>query len=186
METEKSIPQADVYLEQIKAGHTDALAGLYTCTQGPLFSLCYSYLHNIPDSEDALHDAYLSVLHHIAAYRGRDGFNWLFTITKNTCLNALKKKSRTIPTDFDDEMVINAVGADPDAETHIFDESGIFATARRALNDNEFRIVILHAVHHIKFGDIARGLGRPEATVRWQYNNAIKKVRQAYERGEQP
>ncbi|MBQ2988568.1 MAG: sigma-70 family RNA polymerase sigma factor [Clostridia bacterium] len=54
--------------------------------------------------------------------------------------------------------------------------------SEKILSENEFRIVILHAVNDMKFKDIAKILGGLEATVRWQYNNAIKKVKNAYER----
>ena len=42
--------------------------------------------------------------------------------------------------------------------------------------------MILHAVNDVKFKDIAKIVGGLESTVRWQYNNAMKKVRNAYER----
>ena len=62
-----------------------------------------------------------------------------------------------------------------------FDESGIVAIAKRVLNEKEFRVVILHAVNGVKFKDIARITGGIEASVRWQYNNALKKIKNAYE-----
>ena len=54
--------------------------------------------------------------------------------------------------------------------------------AKSVLNENELRVVILHAVNGIKFKEIARLTGGLESSVRWQYNNALKKVRNAYER----
>lgn len=182
MQNEYQNVKVDEYLHSIKIGDTSAIDGLYECTYRPLFTLCYSYMHNIPDSEDVLHDAYLTAVKQIQKYSGTNGFNWLFTITKNTCLNVLKKNKHIIATDFDDEIVTNTFGADPNSQMHIFDESGIFSAAETALNENEFRIVILHAVNGIKFGDIAKGMEKLETTVRWQYNNAIKKVQREYER----
>ncbi len=174
--------QTDVYLRRIKKGETAFLGDLYDLTSGILFSLCYSYFKNQHDSEDALHDAYLSLVKQIPKYSGADGFNWMFTITKNICLNIIKKNKRVIPTNFTDEAVINTMGADESSEMHIHDESGIFALSEDVLKEEEFRIVILHAVHGMKFAEIAKGLGKLEGTVRWRYNNAIKKVKTEFER----
>jgi DNA-directed RNA polymerase specialized sigma24 family protein len=62
------------------------------------------------------------------------------------------------------------------------DESGIIAIAKRVLNEKEFRVVVLHAINGMKFKDIAKLTGGIESSVRWQYNNSIKKIKNAYER----
>ena len=49
------------------------------------------------------------------------------------------------------------------------------------LNEKEFQVVILHAVNGIRFKEIARLTGGLESSVRWQYNNALKKIKKAYE-----
>lgn len=172
----------DEYLAQIRQGDCSALDPLYEETAKPLYSLCYTYLHNHHDSEDALSETYLTAVRNIEKYRGENGFNWLFTIAKNTCLNMMRKYARTVSVDYDDEETVNALGLGEAQPLCIYDESGIIALSEKVLNENEFRIVILHAVSDIKFKDIAKIVGGLESTVRWQYNNAIKKVKTAYER----
>ena len=61
-------------------------------------------------------------------------------------------------------------------------ESDITMVAREVLNETEFQILIQHAVSERRFREIARDLGRLETTVRWQYHQALKKVRAACER----
>ena len=92
-----------------------------------------------------------------------------------------RKNARTVSVDYDDEETINTLGLEDECAPRIHDESGIIALSEKILNENEFRIVILHAVNEVKFKDIAKIVGGLETTVRWQYNNAIKKVRKAYE-----
>ena len=84
--------------------------------------------------------------------------------------------------DFDDEETVNTLGLSSAEEPTCFDESGIVALSAKELNEQEFRIVVLHAVNNLKFKEIAELTGGLESTIRWQYNNAIKKVRNAYER----
>ena len=179
---EKGTNKVDEYLTQIRQGDSSALDPLYEETAKPLYSLCYTYMHNHHDSEDALSETYLTVVRNIDKYRGENGFNWLYTIAKNICLNMLRKNSRIVSVDYDDEETVNTLGLGEEDAPHVYDESGIIALSEKVLSENEFRIVMLHAVNDVKFKDIAKIVGGLESTVRWQYNNAIKKVKNAYER----
>lgn len=179
---EKERHTVDEYLTRIRQGESSALAPLYEETAKPLYTLCYTYTHNRRDSEDALSETYLTVVRNIEKYRGKNGFNWLYTIAKNICLNMIRKNVRTVSVDYDDEETVNTLGLKTKNAPPIYDESGIIALSERILNEKEFRIVILHAVNEVKFKDIAKIVGGLESTVRWQYNNAIKKVKNGYER----
>lgn len=180
---EKKKYQVDEYLARIRQGDRSALDPLYEVTAKPLYSLCYTYLHHHHDSEDALSETYLTVVRNIEKYRGTNGFNWLYTIAKNTCLNMMRKNARSLPVDFSDEKTIRGLRLEEDPP-HLPDESGIIALSEKVLNEKEFRIVILHAVNEMRFADIAGVVGGMTSTVRWQYNNAIRKVKRAYERRE--
>ena len=174
--------KVDEYLTQIRQGESAALDPLYEETAKPLYVLCYTYTHNHHDSEDALSETYLTAVRNIEKYRGENGFHWLYTIAKNICLNMMRKNARTVPVDYGDEETVNTLGLGGEEAEHLYDESGIIALSEKILSENEFRIVILHAVNDMKFKDIAKIVGGLESTVRWQYHNAIKKVKNAYER----
>jgi RNA polymerase sigma-70 factor (ECF subfamily) len=174
--------KVDKYLAMMQNGDSSAMEALYEATAKPLYTLCYTYMRNHHDSEDALSETYLSVVRNIEKYRGRNGFNWLYTIAKNICLNMIRKNGRTVAVDYNDEEALSVLGLSGNETIHLEDESGIIELSEKVLNENEFRIVILHAVNDMKFKDIARIVAGLESTVRWQYNNAIKKVKNAYER----
>lgn len=179
---EKEKYKVDEYLTKIRQGDSSALDPLYEETAKPLYALCYTYTHSHHDSEDALSETYLAVVRNIEKYRGKNGFNWLYTIAKNICLNMMRKNARVVSVDYDDEETVNTLGLGEANTPQIYDESGIIALSERVLNEKEFRIVILHAVNGVKFKNIAGIVGGLESTVRWQYNNAMKKVKNAYER----
>ena len=178
----KRITDADVSMQLVKIqnGDINALSELYDITSRHVYAVCFSYLKNRSDADDATSETYLKAVSNINKFRGRGGFNWLYTIAKNTSLNIIKKRGREIPTDFADEKNVNAMGASCDFGIVLDDESGIVALAQRVLGDAEFRIVILHAVCGLGFQEIAKSDGGIEATVRWRYNNALKKIRKAY------
>ena len=45
------------------------------------------------------------------------------------------------------------------------------------MSDNELKIVMMHTIGGIKLKEIAQILQSPQGTVRWQYNNALNKLR---------
>lgn len=173
----------DEYLNDLRQGNSSALDSLYESTSRKIYALCYTYMKNQHDSEDALSETYMSIVRSIDKFKGKNGFNWIYTIAKNVCLNLLRRQKREVPVDCDDEETVNVLGISGETEITCYDESGIIALSQRALNENEFRIVVLHAVNGLKFKEIARLTDSKEATVRWQYNNAIAKVKKEYERG---
>ena len=173
--------KVDEYLVSLRQGDSSALDGLYELTSKQIYSVCFTYLHDPHDSADALSDTYLAIVKNIEKYRGEKGFNWIFTIAKNISLNMIREKKKTVSVDFNDEETVNVLHLEHEDAPKAFDESGIVAIAKRVLNENEFRVVILHAINGMKFKDIARITGGLESSVRWQYNNALKKIKNAYE-----
>ncbi|MBQ9151051.1 MAG: sigma-70 family RNA polymerase sigma factor [Clostridia bacterium] len=174
--------QINEYLKRMQDGDTAALAPLYDCTSKHLYALCYTYFQNRPDSEDAVSETYLRVQMSIASFKGSDGYAWMSTIARNICINMLKKNSHTVSVDMEDEAAVSAFGIECTEAPPAVEESEIMTVARTVLNENEFRILILHAVNREKFKHIASTVNKPEATVRWQYHNAIQKVKKEYER----
>ena len=173
--------QVDEYLGSLRQGDSSALDGLYEITSKQIYHICFTYLHDPHDSADALSDTYLAIVKNIEKYRGESGFNWIYTIAKNICLNMLREKKKSVSVDFNDEETVNVLHLEHEDAPKVFDESGIIAIAKNVLNEKEFRVVILHAVNGIKFKEIARLTGGLESSVRWQYNNALKKIKNAYE-----
>lgn len=175
--------KVDEYLIRLRQGEGAALDSLYSLTAKPLYAFCYTFTRTRQDSEDALSETYLSAVRYIDKFRGKHGFNWLYTIAKNICLNMLRKKKQNVFVDFADEETTNVLGlSSPDPD--LPDESGIIALSKSILDEKEFQIVLLHAINQLKFKEIAALVDGKENTVRWQYNNAIKKVKNAYQRRE--
>ena len=54
--------------------------------------------------------------------------------------------------------------------------------AKEILKDNEFRLIILHTIEGLSLVEIAKSLNKNESTIRWQYNNGLKKLRKELER----
>ena len=175
--------KVDEYLIRIRQGEGAALDSLYSITANALYAFCFTFTHSQQDSEDALSDTYLAAVRNIDKFHGKRGLGWLYAIAKNACLTILRKKKRNVFVDFSDEATANSLRLQSASPT-LSDESGILALSQSVLDENEFQIVVLHAMNGLKFKEIAALLDGKENTIRWQYNNAIKKVKIAYERRE--
>lgn len=82
-------------LSRAQRGDEDAFGVLVEPHRRELFAHCYRMLGSALDAEDALQESLL------AAWRGLPGFDgrssvrtWLFRVTTNTCLNALRTAKR--------------------------------------------------------------------------------------------
>ena len=179
---ERQKSKVDEYLLKIRQGDSSVLNLLYNETANQLYTLCYTYLRNKADSEEALSETYLTVIKNIDKFRGAKGFNWLYTICKNICLNIVRKNEKSVFVDFDDEKSANVLELGGESTIKLEDESGIIALSKEVLNEDEFQIVILHTLNDMKFKKIAKIVDGKESTIRWKYDNAIKKVKNEYER----
>ena len=126
-----------------------------------------------------MQNTYVRAYATIASYTpGTNPRNWLLTIAKNLALSEVKKRSREISYDFNDENVETqgVYDLNPNLDTPIID------LANRVLNEGEMNIVLLYAIGGYKHREIAEMLNLPLGTVTSKYNAALKKIRIAYEK----
>lgn len=172
----------DKYLTELRNGDDEALSRLYDLVSKPIYALTVSYFKNIADREDAVSETFLTVKKEISKYNGSNGFNWIYTIAKNICLKNLRKLSRCTPVDFQEQSPDEYADVVKYDTIKAYDESGIIAISKKVLSENEFEILIFRAVYGMSYKEIASFQKKLETTVRWQYFNAIRKVREEVER----
>jgi RNA polymerase sigma-70 factor (TIGR02960 family) len=82
-------------IEKAQAGDGDAFRELTDPYRRELQVHCYRMLGSFQDAEDALQDALLAAWQGLGAFEGRSSVRtWLYRITTNRCLNALRSASR--------------------------------------------------------------------------------------------
>ncbi|MEG1608680.1 MAG: RNA polymerase sigma factor, partial [Clostridia bacterium] len=108
-----------------------------------------------------------------------DGTNaraWINTISRNLALNVYKKRKKECLVDFEEKDCFGE-----SKEMLARDETGIIAMTLKVLDKNESDIVLMHTIGEIKLVEIAKMMNKSSATVRWQYNNALNKLRKFVE-----
>lgn len=87
-------PDADLML-RVKRGDMAAFTELVEKYKQPVMNLIYRYLHDAAEGEDIAQNVFVQVHRSANRYLASAKFStWLFTITRNLCLNELRRRSR--------------------------------------------------------------------------------------------
>lgn len=160
--------QIDKLLVMIARGDNTAFAELYDKTKRGVFSFLYSFLQNYEDTEDAMQNVYLKVKVNIHKYTpDTNGRAWILQIAKNTALNELYARKRTLNID---DVEISAQPALTEGVTDIM---------KAVLSEEEQRIITLHVLWGFKHKEIADQLGCPTGTVTSKYKRSVAKLKSA-------
>lgn len=160
-------------------GDQEALAQLYHRTRTAVFGLALSYLKNRHDAEDVTQDTFVRAWENAPSYRPQGKpMAWLLTIARNLSLMKLREKDRTESLPEEDW----ALPGPDDALTT--EDRTVLSAAMSVLEDEEQRIVLLHAVTGLKHREIAESLSLPLSTVLSKYHRVLKKLRRKLEGGD--
>ena len=160
-------------LSGIAAGRPEDMSELYSRTRTAVYSLALSYLGNAHDAQDITQDTFVQVWERAGQYRPNGSpMGWLLTVCRNLALMRIRKADRHA--DLDD----SGWDAIPAEEKGIsVEERALLQDALALLDENERRVVMLHAAAGMKHREIAALLEMPLATVLSKYHRAIKKLR---------
>lgn len=161
----------------LRVGRNDgeAFCRLYEQTKGSVYAYALSFLRDHSEAEDVMQDVYLKVRAAAHLYRPQGKpLAWILTITANLCRMRLRQnrhRSYAEP---------QAVAPDWGRIEDVGDRLALQA-AMKALSEEEYRIIVLHAVSGFKHREIASFLDIPLSTVLSKYRRALKKLRQELE-----
>ena len=91
------------------------------------------------------------------------------TTSRNLSYDYYKKHNRIV--DLENEYLIG------EEDANKVDEEILIKKIRNILNDNEFRIFILHVLSELTFEEIKKIIHKPIGTITWTYMNSLKKIR---------
>ncbi len=147
----------------------------------PIYSFVYRYLNNQQDAEDITQETFIKIWKNIKKFDKNKSFKtWLFTIAKNSALDALKSK-KTIPfATFNvkkNENILDKMLLNPDfmpdkiIEKKDFVEQLILTIKKLPLKYRE--ILFLYYKEGFNFQEIADILSESVNTVKSRHRRAI-------------
>ena len=92
----------DELLKQfILTSDQELLGQLYSRYVSLVYGLCLKYLQQIEDAEDAVANIYEELTQKLQNYQIQNFKTWLYSVTKNHCLQILRKEKHTIIEEID-------------------------------------------------------------------------------------
>ena len=80
-----------------------------------LIQFAYGILHNRTDAEDVVQETFRKVLENISAFRrGSKVSTWIYTITRNLCLDMLKRRATRMRTPLAEDTLCGELPLPPD------------------------------------------------------------------------
>ena len=166
--------EINIALRKTASGDNEAFERLYIETRRGVYSYLFSYFDNDADCEDAMQDTYLKIKQNISQYEiGSNGLAWILQIAKNTALNSIRAKKVR------EKVCLDAVETTSDFENYELKESLIYVM-KKTLDEEEQRILILHAIWGYKHKEIAKIIDKPIGTVTSKYKRAVDKMKKAW------
>ncbi|HYK12056.1 MAG TPA: sigma-70 family RNA polymerase sigma factor [Gemmatimonadales bacterium] len=156
-----------------------ASAALVDRYQQKLFNVALRMLGNVQDAEDVTQTVFFNAFAKLRTYDPRfKFFSWIYRMTVNESLNALKRRKQTVTLGDDSDLL--APGASADGEAEAEDRVG---RALQSLKPDDRAVVVLKHFVSFSYEEIAEVLGIPVQTVKSRLFTARERLRVALEQG---
>lgn len=138
----------------------DLFGELFRRYQARVTQWCYRIVREPDSVPDMVQEVFLRAFRRLCTYRGNSRFStWLFVITRNHCLNALKKRE-TEPVE-DGEMMPDDLPGTNGQEIHLAMERdqhfrNMWRVIQSTLTPKEVRVLALHYGHGLPLAVITR------------------------------
>lgn len=165
-------------MERIQHQNQAAFSELYDKTVSKIYGVAFSFLNNAADAEDVVCDTYTKLWQHLAPqFSAEKGsvVGWLSVITRNRCLDVLRKKRNQQKLK---EELATQPAADADLETPLslmnrLEEHHAVRTVIEQLPDNQKTVILLAYFRGLTHQEISQELAIPIGTVKSHSRRAI-------------
>jgi len=175
-ETAAAVDEQDrALVSRYLSGHSEAAVGLVDRYQQRLFNVALRMLGNMQDAEDVtqtvFHNVFLKLDTYDPTYRF---FSWIYRMTVNESLNALKRRKPVVT--LEDDLGIAAQGMEDGADRRTEAENRV-GMALRALKPDDRAVVVLRHFASFSYQEIAQVLEIPVQTVKSRLFTARERLR---------
>ena len=176
---------------RFQQGDRAAFAALVKKHKSPLFNFALRQLRVKTTAEDVVQETFVRVVQNAADFKHEARFTtWLYTITRNLCIDQLRKRALRKHPSLDeskgeegDGPTLGEQTADPRASVER-EATGTelkerIASAVDKLPDDQREVFLMREVANLPFKEIAEITGVPENTVKSRMRYALERLQEA-------
>jgi len=177
-------------VEQAKGGDAQAFGALVRRHQKRIFRLAFHLVRTGAEAEDVTQETFVRAYQAIGRFDGRsEPFTWLYRITVNLSLNAIRARKAGRDSTPTDDPRIEALlterrpsqGGDPATASMQREMAAALCDGIDALSDTLRTTLILVCIDGVAHDEASKILGCPEGTVAWRVHEARRKLREYLE-----
>jgi RNA polymerase sigma-70 factor (ECF subfamily) len=182
----------EALMTRFQAGERAAFTVLVRRHQAPLYNFAFRQLGSGPAAEEVVQEAFVRVVQSAAEFRRAAKFtSWLYTIARNLCVDALRRRALRRHPSLDQPQKADDVGGptlgDHTADASASVERAVVSSEIRArvlsaideLPDDQREVFLLREVSNLPFKEIAEIVGAPENTVKSRMRYALERLQAA-------
>lgn len=183
---EMSAQESDrALVDAARAGDADAFGRFVRRHQKRVFRLAVHMLRNAAEAEDVAQEAFVRAYGALDRFDGRsEPFTWLYRITVNLSLNAIRSRKTARVAGATDDPRIEAVLiekrpglADPARQMTDRELAMALVAGMDSLSETLRTTLVLVTIDGLSHAEAAAVLGCPEGTVAWRIHEARKKLK---------
>lgn len=180
----------ELMLRRARNGDAHAFEELITPLEGQIWRLCWHYMGNREDAQDAAQETMLKAWRSLSSFRGDSKWEtWVYRLCVNCCLDALRKRKlrRTESADALQENGFDAPDDAPRPDEQVLNSEHReeLREALSALPEEQRTALILSAVEGKSYEDVADITGVAVGTVKSRINRARTKLMEMLKKREQ-
>ena len=171
-------------VSSFKNGNSAAFERIVIKYQDRIFNLCYRFLGNMQEAEDAAQDVFVKVFKGLKRFRSESSlYTWIYRITINTCKNRIKsldyrrlKKNIELA---DETFTANSSGAavvksngDPSQLVERKERMSQIQTALDMLPPDQKAVIVLRDIEGFSYDEISDITGHKLGTVKSKLSRA--------------
>jgi len=168
-------------------GDQEAFGELLAAYEKKIYSICWHFMGNRQDAEDAAQEVILKVYRKLDLFRGEASFStWLNYVAANTCRDMLRKRKRnqTVSLDSpleteDGEMDRELASPDDSPETDVInrDLARLVRESLEELKEDHRVILLMREYQDLSYDEIAEILSLNVGTVKSRLSRARRELR---------
>jgi RNA polymerase sigma-70 factor (ECF subfamily) len=164
---------------RVLAGETSACRDLVGRHQQSVFRFAWNLIGDEHEAEDVTQEVFVAAFSHLGSYDSkRAGLQtWLLTITRNRCINHLKRKRPTVVDDAIREKVESADSCDSEREEFWRD----LTAALEGLPLDQKTAFVLAEIEELPYAEIAKIEQTTLGTVKSRVHRAKQRLRAVLE-----